>query len=449
MRSRFLLLAALLGALLSAPATAAAEINPSEDVFNQQTFNPLDANGREVPFTTAQNVSRQYNSDAFTFDPAFETLERGRSGCGSTNAVRASRTAYMRFLPGVRGTLSITATTGYDVVLFGYRTSQPRHDKRFAEGELITITCNDAGKGVGNELNMVMPSAVVNPNEAILIASGSSCGIGDATKCTGNEPGGPTTLSVRFTPDDRDADGTPDTLDACPDTPGQGTNGCPPPDDDADGVPDSSDSCPHVRGVPPTGCPLDTDGDGFPNESDNCPFEFGTNPGGCPDPDNDLVQNTADLCPFVAGIRIDGCPDRDSDGVSDRVDKCPTVAGNGSNGCPGPLGARFPDRWLGFPSSTRVLRLQSRAPKGARVELRCKGRGCKVKRKVFTQKRTIHSLLPYLPKSRMLRKGIVLEIRATAPRTLGTYVRFTIRGTRLPSRLDRCIASNGKLRKCP
>ena len=136
MRFGSLLLVALLGAVMAVPATAAAEIDPSEDVFNQQTFNALDGSGREVPFTTAQNLSRQFNSAGFTFDPSFETLERMRSGCGSTNAVRASRTAYMRFLPGVRGTFSITASTAYDVVLFGYRTAQPRHDRRFAEGEL-------------------------------------------------------------------------------------------------------------------------------------------------------------------------------------------------------------------------------------------------------------------------------------------------------------------------
>jgi hypothetical protein len=448
MRFGSLLLVALLGAVMAVPATAAAEINPSEDVFNQQTFNALDGNGREVPFTTAQNLSRQFNSAGFTFDPSFETLERMRSGCGSTDAVRASRTAYMRFLPGVRGSFSITATTAYDVVLFGYRTSQPRHDRRLAEGELTTITCNDAGKGIGNELNMVIPSSVVDPNVAILIASGSSCGVGDSTKCTGNEPGGPTTLSVRFTPDDRDADGTADTIDGCPDTVGEAPNGCPPPDADGDGFPDRADGCPNDRGVAPTGCPANADGDPFPNERDFCPFEYGINPGGCADPDKDNIQNAADLCPTVAGIVPDGCPDADRDTVSDRVDKCRTVAGNGSDGCPGPLGARFPDRWLGFPSSTRVLRLQSRAPKGARVELRCKGRGCKVKRKVFTQKRTVHSLLPYLPKNRMLRKGIVLEIRATAPRTLGTYVRFTIRGTKLPSRVDRCITASGRLQRC-
>ena len=60
----------------------------------------------------------------------------------------------------------------------------------------------------------------------------------------------------------------------------------------------------------------------------------------------------------------------------------------------------------------------------------------------------MHSLLPYLPKTRMLRKGVVLEIRATAPRTLGTYVRFTIRGTKLPSRVDRCITASGRLQRC-
>ena len=332
---------------MAVPATAAAEIDPSEDVFNQQTFNVLDGNGREVPFTTAQNLSRQFNSAGFTFDPSFETLERMRSGCGSTNAVRASRTAYMRFLPGVRGSFSITATTAYDVVLFGYRTSQPRHDRRLAEGELTTITCNDAGKGIGNELNMVIPSSVVNPNEAILIASGSSCGVGDSTKCTGAEPGGPTTLSVRFTADDGDGDGVPDTADGCPATAGEAPGGCPPADADADGIPDRwDDRCPQKRGVAPTGCPADPDNDGVAKRERRVPVRLRHQPGRLLRSRRrrrhlKLGTTSARPSPGIKSPTAARTPT--ADGVSDRVDKCPTTwGGNGADGCPQPTNAAAP-----------------------------------------------------------------------------------------------------------
>ncbi len=69
---------------------------------------------------------------------------------------------------------------------------------------------------------------------------------------------------------DRDGDGIPDSLDACPDEPEdkdgfQDDDGCPDPDNDGDGIPDSRDKCPNEA----------EDKDGFQDED------------GCPDPDND------------------------------------------------------------------------------------------------------------------------------------------------------------------
>lgn len=65
-------------------------------------------------------------------------------------------------------------------------------------------------------------------------------------------------------PPDRDGDGIPDSLDACPDKAGAPsedpkTNGCPP-DRDTDGIPDAVDACPDRRGDPnpdpaKNGCP--------------------------------------------------------------------------------------------------------------------------------------------------------------------------------------------------
>jgi outer membrane protein OmpA-like peptidoglycan-associated protein len=83
-------------------------------------------------------------------------------------------------------------------------------------------------------------------------------------------------------PADRDHDGVPDDVDACPDVAGvktddPKTNGCPP-DRDHDGILDADDACPDVPGVktsdPKTnGCPPDPDRDkdGIPNEQDACP----------------------------------------------------------------------------------------------------------------------------------------------------------------------------------
>ena len=112
---------------------------------------------------------------------------------------------------------------------------------------------------------------------------------------------------------DRDKDGIPDSIDACPDIPGLAQfQGCP--DSDGDGIPDNEDKCPTVPGVLKYhGCPVpDTDGDGINDEDDSCPTVPGV-------------------------LKYHGCPipDSDGDGINDEQDKCPTQPGPKENqGCP-------------------------------------------------------------------------------------------------------------------
>jgi outer membrane protein OmpA-like peptidoglycan-associated protein len=147
-------------------------------------------------------------------------------------------------------------------------------------------------------------------------------------KAVAAAPGEPGAARVLPAPDD-DADGVPNTVDACPNTP-PGTpvdsRGCPlpPPDDDNDGVPNAVDTCPNTpRGtaVDSRGCPLpppDDDKDGVPNASDVCPnTPAGTkvDARGCPlpppDADGDGVPDTADTCantPTGTAVDMKGCP---------------------------------------------------------------------------------------------------------------------------------------------
>jgi len=62
-------------------------------------------------------------------------------------------------------------------------------------------------------------------------------------------------VTFRFGRPDRDKDGIPDDVDACPDVPGLAEfNGCP--DTDGDGIPDPDDACPTVPGPKENnGCP--------------------------------------------------------------------------------------------------------------------------------------------------------------------------------------------------
>ena len=112
-------------------------------------------------------------------------------------------------------------------------------------------------------------------------------------------------------------------------------------DRDKDGVPDSVDACPDVAGLPAlNGCP-DSDGDGIADKDDKCPHQKGiAKYNGCPIPDSDGdgINDEEDKCPQVAGVaKYNGCPipDRDGDGVNDEEDKCPDLAGDPANhGCP-------------------------------------------------------------------------------------------------------------------
>jgi len=98
---------------------------------------------------------------------------------------------------------------------------------------------------------------------------------------------------------DRDHDGIPDDIDACPDEPedhlGPDPNdGCPmPPDRDGDGIPDQYDRCPDQ--------PEDKDGI---EDGDGCPED---------DADHDGIPDVTDACPDVPGKpspdpKVNGCP---------------------------------------------------------------------------------------------------------------------------------------------
>jgi outer membrane protein OmpA-like peptidoglycan-associated protein len=98
---------------------------------------------------------------------------------------------------------------------------------------------------------------------------------------------------------DRDHDGIPDDVDACPDDPedhrgNDPSDGCPmPPDRDGDGIPDQYDKCPDA--------PEDKDGI---DDGDGCPED---------DADNDGIPDAVDACPKVPGKpnkdpKKNGCP---------------------------------------------------------------------------------------------------------------------------------------------
>lgn len=88
-------------------------------------------------------------------------------------------------------------------------------------------------------------------------------------------------------------------------------------------------------------------------------------------------------------------------------------------------------------ATVRLLAVRN-APRGARVTVRCRGRGCPVR----SRSRSMPSgrmRLRFL--ERRLRAGVVIRIFVTRRGTIGKYTSFRIRRGRPPLRSDRCVLS--------
>ena len=190
----------------------------------------------------------------------------------------------------------------------------PPGQRSFSEADLVTITCNDAAVGIGNELNMVIGSTSVvaepgDPHRRRPVRADPAT----PSKCTGGEAGGQTTLSVqlharrfrqrrfpgharrvRRSGSARRRTGARRRIRMATASPIAVTR--------------ARAAVRHRRrwAARRTWTATRT-----ANESElpGCLFVYGTNPGGCPDPDNDGIQNAADKCwnvPGIAARRVHG-----------------------------------------------------------------------------------------------------------------------------------------------
>ena len=78
-----------------------------------------------------------------------------------------------------------------------------------------------------------------------------------------------------------------------------------------------------------------------------------------------------------------------------------------------------------------------RGPRGARVAVSCRGRGCPLRRQRLRIGRRPLRLRRF---EGGLRAGIVIELRVTSPGLVGKFTRIVIRSGRVPKRTDRCLA---------
>ena len=85
-------------------------------------------------------------------------------------------------------------------------------------------------------------------------------------------------------------------------------------------------------------------------------------------------------------------------------------------------------------TGARIALLTVRAPRGARIEARCRGRSCPTRRVVLPSRR----LTRVRTLERHFRSGTVIEVLVTRRARIGKYTRFRVRSGRAPARTDGC-----------
>jgi hypothetical protein len=94
-----------------------------------------------------------------------------------------------------------------------------------------------------------------------------------------------------------------------------------------------------------------------------------------------------------------------------------------------------------------IEQLTVRAPAGARIRVRCRGRSCpfrSFKMKVKGGTRAARPVRIRRFRRHLLRPGTVIEIRVTKRGEIGKFTRFQIRRGKPPKRTDRCLPPGAK-----
>jgi hypothetical protein len=105
-------------------------------------------------------------------------------------------------------------------------------------------------------------------------------------------------------------------------------------------------------------------------------------------------------------------------------------------------------RIRGFLTATgaRVTMLTVRAPRGARIRLRCSGRSCPAHD--WAHSVGLVHMFPF--ENRDLRSGTRIIITVTRRGYVGKYTRIVLRRGKAPARLDRCLMpGSSRVRSCP
>lgn len=99
----------------------------------------------------------------------------------------------------------------------------------------------------------------------------------------------------------------------------------------------------------------------------------------------------------------------------------------------------IPGNGIVFPRWTIITKLTVRgAPAGAKLRVRCEGKGCPVRSRAV-KLRSGRAKLTKLFKRAKLRRGAVVELRLTAPGAIGKVLRLAVRKRKAPKRSSLCL----------
>jgi hypothetical protein len=148
------------------------------------------------------------------------------------------------------------------------------------------------------------------------------------------------------------------------------------------------------------------------------------------DADGDGSVSPAD-CADADPTRRPGIRDKPRNGIDENCDgKDASFHRNRTRVDPG---------WIAFVDYTIVDQLKlAGLPRRATARVRCSGRGCPFnQRKLNVSKRRANATTLF--RGARLAVGAVIELRITAPLTMGTVIRYRIRSHSVPARRDLCL----------
>ena len=90
-----------------------------------------------------------------------------------------------------------------------------------------------------------------------------------------------------------------------------------------------------------------------------------------------------------------------------------------------------------------------RAPRKAKITVRCKGRSCPASRwsRAWNLRKSTLTRMGRFERS--LRAGVKITVQVTRRGYVGKRTTFVIRRGAAPTRSDRCLSAKGRLTKCP